>query len=497
MGAVYEVVDTETDRRRALKVMHRPLGERPEDGERWRREARIAGQIDSQFIVDVFDVGMDADTGVRFIVMELLHGEDLNKRLKRLGPLAPAEVALWLHQAASALDRMHRAGIVHRDLKPANLFRDERNGEAPRLKILDFGVAIGGGTDESAAIAGTPMYMAPEQFRIGAPVGAATDVFALGMVTYALLTGRAYWTDEWERTQDALAFALVAVRGPTEPVSARAARWGVALPRALDAWFAEATSIDPQRRFASAGAAAQALGKIFGVESPELRAEQDIAEPAPRAAERPVRAGVEPGAPLDTTVTAAEMIAGAAELEEARRAAPARRRRRSRPPRWRRRSVAIALVAAGGLVVGSQLRGHGSPLDAPSSVLGCPVMEVSGFDEPAAWLGAAAASLVCERARVVLGGATARTRIPAELLALPREPTDDFPADPYADREARMRTLAEANRATDAYIDGKVTKEGDGFDVAIALRSGTRELTRSQGHGRALFAAVRDAMKPL
>jgi serine/threonine-protein kinase len=334
MGTVYEVLDADTDRRRALKVLHPRAGEQAEDGERWKREARIAGQIDSQFIVDVFDVGVDPVTGARFLVMELLQGEDLSKRLKRLGPLPRPEVALYLHQAAQALDRMHRAGIIHRDLKPGNLFRDERDPGTPRLKILDFGVAIERLSREAGAIAGTPMYMAPEQFRDDAPIGAATDVFALGMVAFAALTGRAYWTDEWERCGDRIQFAVIAVRGPTEPACARAARQAVVLPPEFDAWFARATAIDPHARFPSAGAAAQALGEVLGVRIPDAQHGEHATRATPALARGPALAAVtEPSLGLDSTITAAEMISRAAE-----RSLPAQRSRRPHGrTRWRRR----------------------------------------------------------------------------------------------------------------------------------------------------------------
>jgi hypothetical protein len=502
MGAVYEVLDLDTDRRRALKVMHAqgPMA----SGERWKREARIAGQIDSRFIVDVLDVGVD-EAGARFLVMELLHGEDLSRRLARLGPLSAAEVALCLHQAALALDRMHRAGIIHRDLKPGNLFRDEREGEAPRTKILDFGIAIDGGSDEAAGNAGTPLYMAPEQLRGGAQVSAATDVYAIGMVAFALLAGRPYWADEWQRCGDKLRFALVAVRGPKEPASTQAARRGVALPPAFDAWFARATAADPQRRFPSAGAAARALGGALGVELPAEAPDAEVARPvaAPEGPGDTIPSVGERGARLDSTITAAEVLAAAVTGTDGPRRSPLAPR--PWPARWRRHLVMAGVLVAAGLVIAPGLRGRRgavapaprSPLEAPTSVLGCPVLEASGVEEPAGWLGAAAASLICERARLVLGGTTARTRVPAELLSLPREPTDDFPTDPYAVRGARERSLDAARRHADAYIDGKVTRDAAGFGVELVLHGGEAELARARGRGRALFEAVREAMQPL
>jgi serine/threonine-protein kinase len=331
---VYEVRDVDTDRRRALKVMHARTGEGLENAERWKREARIAGQIDSPFIVDVFDVGVDPETGARFLVMELLHGEDLSRRLKRLGSLPRTEVALGLHQVAMALDRMHCAGIIHRDLKPGNLFRDQREDSLPRFKILDFGAAIEA-TSRAAAIAGTPMYMAPEQFRDGARIGPAADVFALGMVAFALVSGRAYWTDEWERCEDKLRFALLAVRGPAEGACARAARHGVFLPPEFDAWFAQTTASDPQLRLPSAGAAARALGRIFGVPLPEAPSAGDAADPAASPAHRDhsAAAATGTGLGLGSTATAGHLIAGPRPALVASATPPAAKPRRDRAAR--------------------------------------------------------------------------------------------------------------------------------------------------------------------
>src|SRR4051812_37116554 len=134
MGAVYEVVHLDTERRRALKVMHPHLFQSAEMRERFKREARVASQIESDFVVDVFDTGVDEATSTPFMVLELLRGEELGKRVKRLGRLSVDEVVSHLHQTALALDKMHRASIVHRDLKPGNLFLTEQEGAAPRIK---------------------------------------------------------------------------------------------------------------------------------------------------------------------------------------------------------------------------------------------------------------------------------------------------------------------------------------------------------------------------
>ena len=131
MGAVYEVVHLETERRRALKVMHAHILQSDELRERFRREAKVAAHVESDFIVDVFDAGIDDATRMPFLVMELLRGEELSRRVRRLGSLPAAEVVSHLFQTALALDKTHRAAIVHRDLKPENLFLTEQDHGPP------------------------------------------------------------------------------------------------------------------------------------------------------------------------------------------------------------------------------------------------------------------------------------------------------------------------------------------------------------------------------
>ena len=266
MGAVYEAVHVETDRRRALKVMHAHLFQSEEMRERFKREARIAAHVESEFIVDVSDAGVDEATQMPFLVMELLRGEELSRRLKRLKRFPPGEVVTYLQQTALALDRTHASSIVHRDLKPDNLFLTQREDGSPRIKILDFGIAklVREGTSGSTQSMGTPLYMAPEQYRAGSKLTAAADIYALGMMAYTLLVGEAYWKRDLRGAGDVIAFALLAIQGPQEPASQRAASSGVTLPAAFDAWFARAAAVDPARRFARASEAVQALAEALG-----------------------------------------------------------------------------------------------------------------------------------------------------------------------------------------------------------------------------------------
>jgi eukaryotic-like serine/threonine-protein kinase len=275
MGAVYEVVHLDTDRRRALKVMHANLFQSKEWRERFQREAKVAAHIESEFIVDVFDAGIDESTGTPFLVMELLRGEELGERLKREGKLDPVEALGYLRQIALALEKTHQASIVHRDLKPANIFLVERSEGGRSVKILDFGIAkmVAEGATATGATQslGTPQYMAPEQLNPHARLSSAADIYALGMMTYTLLVGASYWLEE-ARGGNMYALLAVASHGPVEPATTRASRLGVTLPSSFDPWFARATACIPTHRFQSAVEAIQALDDVFpraGTQQPD------------------------------------------------------------------------------------------------------------------------------------------------------------------------------------------------------------------------------------
>ena len=134
-----------------------------------------------------------------------------------------------------------------------------------------------------------------------------------------------------------------------------------------------------------------------------------------------------------------------------------------------------------------------------ASVLACPMLEVAGVPEPSGWMGAAAASVVAERARWLLGGRAERVMLPAELLSLPTYPVESFPADPFDDPEARADTLTAAADMADAWVDGKVRRRGNAFQVSLRLvdASTRQELRGGRGAARALYAAVREAMEAL
>jgi hypothetical protein len=451
MSEVFEVVDTRSGESRALKLLHAHVAADPALRTRFELEARLGGGAD-EHLVEVFDAGVDNDTERLFLVMELLAGESLAERLKRLGPRPADEVVDQLAQLAGALDRLHDRGIVHRDLKPANLFLEATG----RIKLLDLGVAkVLGADDTSTSVTGTPVYMAPEQLR-GRGIEPATDRYALALVAYTLLVGGAYWDSEG--ALDPITFGLRAVQGPPERATVRAARAGVTLPAALDAWFARATAVEPARRFRSATVQIRALARALGIPITDPGDDDDVPSTEDAAIALP--------ATIDATV---------------------------QRPRRRVRWLVAALVASGaaGMVVAVAARGDREP--ALPAVLACPMLAV---DDPRDnWLGAAAASIACERVRFVLGGAADRALVPADLLSLPRQPVDAFPAEPYDALTARDATITAARARGAALLDGRVRRTADGFDVELALRGrGDRIVATGHGRGRALFAAVRAAM---
>ncbi len=266
MGAVYEVRHVGTDKRWALKVMHPSLASDRDAVERFRREAQVDSIIDSAVVVSVIDSGVDEASQTPFLVMEFLVGEDLGQRLDRHERATPQQVVAWLHQVAIGLDKAHAKGIIHRDLKPENLFlvRSDELGE--RVKILDFGIAklVQSANQSSTESGGTPQFMAPEQTRRGREVGPWTDVWALGLIAYALLVGRGYWL----ANSIGELYGELIDEGERESPTLRAGRYGVTLPPAFDAWFFRCVHNDRNRRFLRAGEAVAALASVLGVASP-------------------------------------------------------------------------------------------------------------------------------------------------------------------------------------------------------------------------------------
>lgn len=194
MGAVYEGENTRIKRTVAIKVLHAAVAEKADVVQRFEREAQAAGRIGSEHIVEVLDLG-NLPSGERFMVMEYLDGEDLTGRIKRFKRLSSDQVAPLLHQVLEGLAAAHDAGIIHRDLKPDNIYLTTKAGKQDFVKLLDFGVSKFSALDSemsmtrTGAVMGTPYYMSPEQAK-GGKVTNRSDIYAIGVVTYQMLTGR-------------------------------------------------------------------------------------------------------------------------------------------------------------------------------------------------------------------------------------------------------------------------------------------------------------------
>jgi serine/threonine-protein kinase len=197
MGVVYLGQHTLLGRRAAIKVLLPIHSARSEIVSRFFNEARAVTQINDPGIVQVFDFGYHSD-GSAFIVMELLEGDGMDRRLRKAGRLGVVEVLRLGRMICMSLGAAHAAGVVHRDLKPENIFvvRDPAVPGGERAKVLDFGIAKlasdqpGTHQTRTGALMGTPMYMSPEQCRGAGEVDPRSDIYAMGCVLFTMLTGR-------------------------------------------------------------------------------------------------------------------------------------------------------------------------------------------------------------------------------------------------------------------------------------------------------------------
>jgi eukaryotic-like serine/threonine-protein kinase len=249
MGEVFLSHDAVLDRRVAIKVLHRNLSGDAGFVERFRREARAAANLNHPNIVAVHDWG--AVDGIYYMVMEYVAGRSVREILNEEGLLAPAQATDVLSQALAALGHAHRQGIVHRDVKPENLMVT-RDGN---VKVADFGLArayADAQITEAGTVTGTVQYLAPEQLR-GEPADPRTDLYALGVVAFEVLTGRLPFTGE---TPMAIAYKHL-----HERVAAPSTK-NPAVPAPLDGWVASVTEPERELRPESAAEARRDLEAV-------------------------------------------------------------------------------------------------------------------------------------------------------------------------------------------------------------------------------------------
>lgn len=258
MGSVWRANDLRLGGEVAIKLMDPKLTDSQEALTRFKREAQAAAAIRSTYVVQIFDYGVDAD--MPFIAMELLRGESLAARLKRVGQLKPGEAAHILGHVGRALDLAHSKGIVHRDLKPENIYL-VREGDEDVGKMLDFGIArsIGGFSameglkTQTGTVLGTPFYMSAEQVS-GQPVDHLTDIWSFGVIAWECLLGRRAFDGD---SFGALYQGICVTQLPVPSL------YG-AVPPGFDAWFARTVSRDRGTRYQSIREAADDLRSLCG-----------------------------------------------------------------------------------------------------------------------------------------------------------------------------------------------------------------------------------------
>lgn len=259
-GQVFRAYDEDLRRHVAIKVMRSQPGGDSAQFEAYLTEARLVASLDHPSIVPVYDVVTEA-TGEYYVVSKLITGGDLRRRIEAAGGKAPLAWSVAVVRAvAGALSHAHRQGLVHRDVKPENILL----GDDDRVYLSDFGLAIPLSNDGTACTAGTPRYMSPEQWsREHGQVDARSDIWALGVVLYELLTGRQPFCG------GSISEIYEEVRAAS-PVRPR--QLDPQVPPALEAICLRCLEADPARRFASIddlGRALQSwLTQIEGLAAP-------------------------------------------------------------------------------------------------------------------------------------------------------------------------------------------------------------------------------------
>jgi len=242
----------------AIKVLSPACAGMSSVVERFFREARAASAVRHENVIEITDFG-ETESGRPFMVMEHLEGEDLAATLRRDGPLPWERARPLLLQILAALQAAHDRAVIHRDMKPENVFRTTRMGSDDFVKVLDFGIAkvleeAGNPANPltlEGRIIGTPTYMPPEQC-LGLPVDARSDVYAVGILGYEMLTGRPPFDSE--ETSRVL---YCHVHEEIPPMVKAAPH--VRVPRRAEQVILQALEKHPKDRYASARAFADAL----------------------------------------------------------------------------------------------------------------------------------------------------------------------------------------------------------------------------------------------
>jgi hypothetical protein len=265
MGSVWEARHVSLGTPSAIKFIEAEYANSAEARSRFDKEAKAAATIQSKHAIQIYDHGV-TDDGKPYIVMELLTGEPLDKRIERLGQLTLQDTARILQQVSRGLARAHERGIIHRDLKPENIFIVRNTDDDEEVaKVLDFGIAkiqnsphspgITSST-KTGAVLGTPFYMSPEQARGLRNVDHRTDVWSLGVIAFKCITGRLPFDGE------SVGDLLVKICTAPIPIPSHSVP---GLPQAFDTWFMRALEREPERRFSNVTELSEHLAFAAGI----------------------------------------------------------------------------------------------------------------------------------------------------------------------------------------------------------------------------------------
>jgi serine/threonine-protein kinase len=251
MGQVWEAVDSRLGRRVAVKVLKQEFSQDPEFIERFRAEARTTAMLNHPGIAQVHDYGesqMDGEGRTAYLVMELVNGEPLNSVLKRTGRLSLRHALDMLEQTGRALQIAHANGLVHRDVKPGNILITPTG----QVKITDFGIAKAvdaAPVTQTGMVMGTAQYIAPEQ-ALGHDASPSSDVYALGVVGYEVVSGKRPFTGD-----GALTVAMKHIKEPPPPLPAD-------LPPNVRELIEITLVKNPSQRYRSGGPFADAVAAV-------------------------------------------------------------------------------------------------------------------------------------------------------------------------------------------------------------------------------------------
>ncbi|MFZ0736941.1 MAG: tetratricopeptide repeat protein [Candidatus Acidiferrales bacterium] len=405
MGAVYKAKDRELDRLIALKVIRPELAVNPEILRRFKQELILARKITHRNVIRIFDLG-EAD-GIKFITMEYIEGRDLKSLMMEKGKLSFDETGRIIEQVCLALEAAHAEGVVHRDLKPQNIMLDKEGKAA----VMDFGIARSiesDGMTQTGVLVGTPDYISPEQV-MGERVDVRSDLFALGVILYELLTGSIPYKADTTRA---------AIFKRTREIPRPPFEADRSVPRFLSDVTAKCLQMDPAHRYQSAREILQDLEAWRG------------------------------GATRGPSISIGRRLPALSASKK----------------KWIVAGAALAALVIAGLALRERFFSHGG-LRAPSPAVSLailPFRNASG-DPSLDWLGSSLADMLSTDV-----GQSAQLRfVPQDRL---REALSNLRVAPGASIEqAGLRQIAESSKA-DSLVSGEYARSGGQLRIVATLQ---------------------------